>query len=192
VEAIAVFFPPLLQEERVPKPELLGFETGTRRVLVALKTKMDSMAPPHRELTTDKVRERIRAAGLRVTASRVAVVEHLQQARSPMTHAQVFAALAPRGWDRVTLYRNLMDLTEASLLQRTDVGDHVWRFELRGVSGRSEHADVEHPHFVCSDCGEVECLPAGIVRVSGGRGLPRSLHGGALEVQIKGRCDRCA
>ncbi len=143
------------------------------------------------DLTAEEIRERVQAAGLRVTAQRVAVVELLQEARSPLTHAEVVAALAPHGWDRATTYRNLTDMTAAELLQRTDVGDHVWRFELRRAPDVVGHAGMGHPHFVCGDCGEVVCLPLATVRVSGGIGLPKALSGGAVEVQIKGRCDRC-
>lgn len=143
-------------------------------------------------LTAEEIRERVRATGLRVTAPRVAVIQQLQRAQAPVTHAELATALAAEGWDRATIYRNLTDLTEAKLLQRTDVGDHVWRFELYREKGGAEHADARHPHFVCGDCGEVQCLPLDTVRVVGGRGLPKSLKGDAVEIQVKGRCDRCA
>jgi Fur family ferric uptake transcriptional regulator len=143
-------------------------------------------------LTAEVIRERVRAAGLRVTAPRVAVIQQLQEASAPVTHAELAAALASQGWDRATIYRNLTDLTEVKLVQRTDVGDHVWRFELYREQGGADHADARHPHFVCGDCGEVQCLPLDTVRVVGGRGLPKSLKGDAVEIQVKGTCDRCA
>ncbi len=142
--------------------------------------------------TADEIRDRIRATGLRVTAPRVAVIQQLQGAQAPVTHAELAATLASQGWDRATIYRNLTDLTEAKLVQRTDVGDHVWRFELARESKSDEHADARHPHFVCGDCGEVQCLPLDTVHVTGGRGLPKSLKGGTVEIQVKGLCDRCA
>jgi len=43
---------------------------------------------------------------------------------------EVFAELQAEGWDRATLYRNLVDMTDAGLLRRVDLGDHVWRYEL--------------------------------------------------------------
>jgi Fe2+ or Zn2+ uptake regulation protein len=93
-------------------------------------------------LTAEEIRERVRAAGLRVTAPRVAVIQQLQTAQAPITHAELATALASQGWDRATIYRNLTDLTEAKLLQRTDVGDHVWRFELYREQGGADHADA--------------------------------------------------
>lgn len=147
-------------------------------------------ASKQRVAEVEALRERIRAAGLRVTAPRVAVLEHLERATSPVSHPELSEALAPDGWDRATIYRNLIDLTEAGLLRRTDVGDHVWRFEVKGEPGDA-HGNEVHPHFVCDACGDVTCLPEEIIEVHATRGAPRSLRGGDVEIQVKGRCDNC-
>src|SRR5688572_31535064 len=78
------------------------------------------------------LREELHAAGLRATGPRLAVLRSLYAATGPVSHGDVAASLAGEGWDRATVYRNLMDLTEAGLLKRTDHGDHTWRFERRG------------------------------------------------------------
>jgi Fur family ferric uptake transcriptional regulator len=138
----------------------------------------------------DALRGQLRAAGLRVTHSRVVVLNHLQQAAAPLSHADLIAQLESEGLDRVTIYRNLNDLTEAGLARRTDLGDHVWRFELtRDDRG---HPAGEHPHFVCDSCGDVECLPGVSVAIEAPHRVPRALRRNAVEVQLKGRCDRCA
>lgn len=142
--------------------------------------------------TLEQIRERVRSVGLRVTAPRVAVLRLLWRARAPMTHAQIADALASEGWEPKTVHRNLTDLTEAKLLRRADVGDHVWRFEIQREGVGADHADAGHPHFVCGACGEVQCLPLDTIRVSVGIGLPACVESGAVEVQVKGRCDRCA
>lgn len=140
----------------------------------------------------EELREQLRTRGLRATASRVAVLEHLQRASTPVSHAELAAELAPRGWDRATIYRNLMDLTEAGLLRRADVGDHLWRFELREEGARhGRHGSDEHPHFVCDACGDILCLPDESVQIKAARGAPRSLRRRGVQIQIKGRCDRC-
>lgn len=139
----------------------------------------------------DALREEIRAAGLRVTAPRVAVLLHLRAAASPVTHGELADELAPQGWDRATIYRNLTDLTEAGLARRTDLGDHVWRFEAAGTP--TSHASEQHPHFVCSECGDVACLPEESVKIEPARGVPRALRRNVgLEIRVTGRCDRCA
>ena len=136
------------------------------------------------------IRTTIRAAGLRSTAPRVAVLQRLLQTTTPASHADLFTELADQGFDRATIYRNLMDLTEAGLLSRTDVGDHVWRFELRRA-GQQGHQN-EHPHFTCTDCGEVSCLRGVNVRISPTPGAPHALSAKNVAVHIKGLCDRCA
>jgi Fur family transcriptional regulator, ferric uptake regulator len=139
----------------------------------------------------DNLREKIRSAGLRVTSPRVAVLQQLLTATAPVSHAELVDQLAPQGWDRATIFRNLTDLTEVGLLRRTDLGDHVWRFELMG-EGTDTHAVTKHPHFVCGECGDVQCLPEETVELHTATGAPRSVRGREVEIQLKGRCDRCA
>lgn len=142
--------------------------------------------------TVEALRAQIREAGLRVTAPRVSVLQRLEGASSPLSHAEIADALGPSGWDRATIYRNLMDLTEAGMLRRSDMGDHVWRFERVQEDRATGHTPAAHPHFVCDTCGDVSCLPGEAVEVHASRDTPRSLKGGAVEIQVKGRCDRCA
>lgn len=138
----------------------------------------------------EALRAQLRSVGLRVTAPRVAVLDRMAQSTSPVTHAELADAFSAQGWDRATIYRNLMDLTEVGLLRRADIGDHVWRFELLRPDG--DHSPTRHPHFVCNECGTVQCLPDGVVELKPGRGVPRALADAGLEIQLKGRCDRCA
>ncbi|MCC6647470.1 MAG: transcriptional repressor [Polyangiaceae bacterium] len=134
-----------------------------------------------------ELRAALRAAGLRATPSRVAVLGLLSSASAPVSHGDAAAALEGGGWDRATLYRNLLDLTRAGLARRDDLGDHVWRFELaRG------HDVTLHPHFVCDECGEVSCLDGAVVVMPRGAAAPRALRTGGVEVHVKGRCDGCA
>lgn len=138
----------------------------------------------------EAIRDRIRAVGLRSTAPRVAVLELLESLTAPASHAEICEALEWTGFDRATLYRNLVDLTEAGLLSRDDLGDHVWRFSLRREEEESHEA--AHPHFTCEDCGEVSCLPEVSVKVQKADRVPRSIAARAVRVQIRGRCDECA
>jgi Fur family ferric uptake transcriptional regulator len=131
----------------------------------------------------------IRRHGMRSTGPRVAVLAYLRRATSPLSHTEIHEALVDRGYDRATIYRNLVDLAEARLLVRSDLGDHVWRFELRDA--KRAGTDAGHPHFVCIDCGEVSCLPDQTVKVRAATGAPRALGTKQVEVQIKGRCDDC-
>jgi Fur family transcriptional regulator, ferric uptake regulator len=136
----------------------------------------------------DELRNRLRGAGLRSTLARVAVLEQLDAAAGPLSHAELADVLVPQGFDRATVYRNLIDLTEAELVSRAELGDHLWRFETRRAGG--EHS-AQHPHFVCVDCGEVSCLADINVDISPSPGSKRSVIGELTEVLLKGRCGRC-
>ncbi|HKE13719.1 MAG TPA: transcriptional repressor [Kofleriaceae bacterium] len=131
----------------------------------------------------DGDRELLRGAGLRSTAPRLAVLAHVRAAGRPVSHPEVADALEPRGFDRASLYRNLIDLTERGILSRHDFGGHVWRFDLR-ERGPASHG-TDHPHFVCTDCGEVECMPGVEVRI------PRRFGRRAVAVEVKGLCPDC-
>lgn len=137
---------------------------------------------------TEALRGRIRARGLRVTAPRIAVLRNLEGQGAPISHGDLAAELSRDGWDRATIYRNLTDLTEAGLVRRTDVGDHIWRFELRTEDG---HDRTEHAHFMCEACGDVICLPIESIHITASRDVPRALRKNQVEIQLKGRCDNC-
>ena len=129
----------------------------------------------------------LRDAGLRVTQPRLKVLALLEDASSPVSHADLATALEDEGFDRATVYRNLVDLTRTGLLRRADVGDHTWRFEL--VSAKPTHP--QHPHFVCSTCGTVTCLEDARVQIEAPRKSPRVVRTQKVEVQLRGVCDRC-
>lgn len=139
-------------------------------------------------MTASDLKEQIRRAGLRGTGSRIAVLRVLREARVPLTHAEVSERLESLGYDHATIYRNLMDLSRVGLLARADLGDHSWRFEMR--QGDIDHKE-QHPHFVCVDCGSVDCLPDETVSVRGAPGAPKALRRRGVVVQLQGRCDSC-
>ncbi len=137
------------------------------------------------------LRASLRAVGLRATGPRVSVLRSLVSADGPVSHGEMAASLAAEGLDRATVYRNLKDLTDAGLVRRTDLGDHTWRFELREKTSATTESDP-HPHFMCDACGDVTCLPDESVQIVAAKGAPRAIRKRKYEVQIKGRCDRCA
>ena len=133
-------------------------------------------------------RELLREAGLRSTRPRLRVLEQLERVTTPVSHGELVQELETKGMDRTTVYRNLLDLTDAGLVRRSDLGDHVWRFELK----REEKAHQgTHPHFTCTDCGSVACLPAESVRLTSAKGAPRSVAARSVDIQLRGLCDRC-
>jgi len=92
----------------------------------------------------------VRAAGLRATPQRTAVLDALRRAEGAHLSADdLWQRLqgAGGGMDRSTVYRVLSDLTEAGLLEQVRLGDGIARFEIQ---------EVAHHHAVCTRCGATE------------------------------------
>lgn len=139
-------------------------------------------------LSVQQARDMLRAADLRSTASRLAVLQHLAQFDKPLSHAEVADVLVPQGFDKSTLYRCLVELADANLLSRLDAGDHAWRFELRRGD---DHEANAHPHFMCLDCGKVTCLPEVEVKIVPTSGKKSAAMGDVTEIFLKGHCTEC-
>ena len=154
---------------------------------MARKTQPARRKPGARERVLAEIRTDIRAAGLRSIVPRIAVLERLRRARAPLSHPELTAQLVPLGFDRATIYRNLVDLADAGLVSRVEVGDHVWRYEVRGRDHAS--GEVEHSHFVCNDCGIVLCLSEVSIAIRPAPGSRRSVVAEISDVVLKGRCE---
>jgi Fe2+ or Zn2+ uptake regulation protein len=99
----------------------------------------------------------IRAAGLRATPQRLAVLGVLARAGGHHLSADdVWQRLREGGgeMDRSTVYRVLAQLTEAGLLEQVRLGDGVARFEIQ---------EVAHHHAVCTRCGATEDVSVEVV-----------------------------
>jgi Fur family ferric uptake transcriptional regulator len=142
------------------------------------------MAAATRLLKEDDLRELLTSRSIRVTEQRLALLRELVRLRVPTSHPELTERMARSGLDRATIYRNLLSLAKAGLLVRTQLGDAVWRYELPRDAAR-EHG--RHPHFVCTDCGDVSCLSDRAIAL--GRELGRRQ---VSEVQVRGRCDQCS
>lgn len=138
-----------------------------------------------KELTRQDARGRLRDAGLRATAPRVAVLRLLAESERPLSHGEVVDAFPEGDWDQATLYRNLVALAEAGLARVASQVGGVVRYVVQ-----DGEADAHlHPHFSCRECGDVQCLP--------GMGLtpptdPRWREAlQDVDLQVVGRCPGC-
>ena len=131
----------------------------------------------------------LRGTGLRRTPVRVGVLKVLGAAARPLDVPGILAKL-PGQTDAVTVYRTLNTFTRKHLVHRVRGEDRGWRY----AAGRSDDTPSHrHPHFVCDDCGKVECLtqasiPVGFVRQLG---VGDAYTVSYPEVVLHGLCPRC-
>jgi len=84
---------------------------------------------------------------------RLDVLRILMDDHQPLSAPQIMERFGEKV-DRVTLYRTVNTLTSKRLLHRVRGDDQVWRYGI----GHAADARHEHAHFVCDECGTVECL----------------------------------
>ncbi len=141
------------------------------------------MAGRLKQVTDQTLRAILQERGVRVTEQRLLLLRELSTWHKPASHAELTEALSHTSLDRVTIYRNLVSMSELGILIRTKLGDGVWRFGL--LHNRPAHHD-RHPHFVCTECGAVSCLGCLDVTLRG-----KVTENEVTEVQIRGRCAHC-
>ncbi|QIM15622.1 transcriptional repressor [Leucobacter insecticola] len=130
--------------------------------------------------------ERLRERGLRVTAGRIAALNHLKA--KPHTTATelhtalitVLPSLTPQ-----SVYNIVQDLTEHGLIRRIDpLGDGGARYETR--------TDDNHHHLSCVLCGRIEDVDCVIGEAP--CLVPQSTHGMRVlhaDVTFRGICAAC-
>jgi Fur family ferric uptake transcriptional regulator len=131
------------------------------------------------------LQDRLREAGLRATAPRLAVLGEL--VASPGHHAadELVDRLQARGVRiaRASVYNVLDDLVRCELVMLADAGPGRSLYEAR---------ETDHHHFVCRRCGVVQDVPC----VVGDRPCLEAAVPGAIvdqaQVILRGLCAGCA
>jgi Fur family ferric uptake transcriptional regulator len=137
----------------------------------------------------EKTADTLREVGLRRTPMRLDVLRILTHEGQPLSAPQILERF-PDGIDKVTLYRTLNTLTQKKLLHRVRGDDQIWRYGMGDLKNAAHH---EHAHFVCDECGTVECLsdttaPEKAAKRSGVRPGYRVEYS---EVLVHGTCPDC-
>jgi len=128
----------------------------------------------------------LKAAGLRRTGPRMAILEALLNARKPLTHAHIAKKLGPAAPDKVTIYRTLETFVHTGIIHRAFLRKRAWHFELA-----HNCTDTQcHPHFTCNDCGTTHCLTRMTLPLASGQ--PRGFIIHRQRIQLDGLCPECS
>ena len=152
-----------------------------RMLLLTLKQMKKPNAPSPDEL--------LFCVGLRRTPGRVGVLSILAGAERPMDVPSIVGKLGDQT-EAVTVYRTLNTFTRKKLIHRVRGDERSWRYALGEPQDKKAH---RHPHFVCDECGKVDCLsdaviPANMVR---SLGVAPSYLVSYPEVVLHGLCPKC-
>src|ERR1700735_817001 len=135
-------------------------------------------------MDAEAIKRSLEASGLRCTPQRYAVMAFLMEHHRHPTAVEIFEAvnrLDPRS-SRATTYNNLNDLVRAGLVREVAVEGRAARFDAKGI---------QHHHFICDRCGNVEGIdwydvPKPASGVLGKRVLRE------CELIFRGLCAKCA
>ena len=94
-------------------------------------------------------------AGTRLTAQRQLIWNVLHRTGDHLTAEQIRTRLAVQlpGINLPTIYRTLVFLRNAGLVQEVRVGEGPVRYEAAS-------AEERHPHLACRECGRIEHIEA--------------------------------
>ena len=123
---------------------------------------------------------------LKNTKLRKAVLSLLMESDKGLSHQDISKTIEVE-FDRVTLFRTLHSFEENGILHKIidPNGTAKYAYTLPAQSEK----ECSHAHFICLKCEEVFCLdevfPLEEVKV------PKGFSKKAIDVQVKGFCDKC-
>ena len=132
--------------------------------------------------------EMLGSHGLDPTPLREAVLRSTGEQSRPLAAAEIMHTVKDQmSINKVTLYRILDLLVNKGLVKRLSAGDRAFRY---GMGESQNHPD--HPHFVCSECGMMECLGPDLLpsRLKAVQSESKRLIKN-IEVRFEGVCERC-
>jgi len=130
------------------------------------------------------IKRSLEGSGLRCTPQRYAVMACLMENNRHPTAAEIFEAVNrvdPRS-SRATTYNNLRDLVRAGLVREVAVEGRAARFDAKGM---------QHHHFICDRCGNVEDMEWYDVPRPASRSLGKRIVR-ECQLILRGLCTKCA
>jgi Fur family peroxide stress response transcriptional regulator len=130
----------------------------------------------------DKVIQRIKDKGGRMTVQRIAILEWLEKLDHP-TAEEIFQYTHDRfpSLSFTTVYNTLKSFKELGVVQEYYMEERS-RFEL---------AEKPHPHFHCLQCGCLKDMDPGKIKIIVDETMEKELSPVAVELFFHGFCQDC-
>jgi Fur family ferric uptake transcriptional regulator len=110
----------------------------------------------------------------------------LQNTRGAVRHSDIEKGIPTL--DRVTIYRTLQVFAEKGIIHSIPSLDGAVRYALCQSGCEEGHHHDDHVHFVCSICGNTQCIEEVHVPMVA---LPPGFKPRQTEMVITGICNRC-
>lgn len=130
------------------------------------------------ELTPETI---LKETGLKKTEQRIVILSKIQSFGKAFTLPDLEEVLSEM--DRVTIYRTINSFYESKILYRIPGESVITHYAL--CSSFTTHS---HPHFKCTGCGKMTCLPSVDKSVFD---VPSTYKIQNLYCYVEGLCDSC-
>jgi len=131
--------------------------------------------------------EILRRNRLSVTDSRQKILNLFLTNTGALAHADI-EHKAGEKFDRVTVYRTLQAFVDRGIIHTIPTNDNSIKYALCKNDCFEGHHHDNHFHFVCSVCGQTECLEDFILPAVK---LPKDYTASNVEIVINGICSLC-
>lgn len=138
------------------------------------------------KISIEEIKHQLHAVGLKSTKSRVSVLQYISSIDRPISHSELVQEIGTATGDQATMYRNLLSFVQHNILRVASNAGGITRYEIIKEGEDAQHV---HPHFVCTSCGMVSCLPKTTVITSVDERWREILH--ASQLQFVGKCTDC-
>ncbi len=135
-------------------------------------------------MDAEAIKRSLEDKGLRCTPQRYAVMAFLMEHTQHPTAPEIFEAVnrADPRCSRATIYNNLSDLVKAGLVREVAVEGRAARYDAK---------DMQHYHFICDHCGNIEDMEwYKVPKPASGSLGKRVLR--ECELIFRGLCSKCA
>ena len=134
--------------------------------------------------------ELLSTKGLRVTDTRIRVLQTLGGARSALSHQEISDSVG--SIDKVTLYRILHIFEQKKIIHRVATVDRQTRFALCLRGKKADSISIDHAHFECNLCHRIFCLPRTKVSINTNMSDKNGFQITYREIRLHGVCPDCA
>jgi len=98
----------------------------------------------------EELKAQLKKSGLKVTGSRLAILDIFKHAKKPLNVKNIAAKLPSFKADIVTIYRNIESLKLQNIVKEINFNKNEAYYELAGT---------HHHHVICESCGRIEDVP---------------------------------
>ncbi len=142
-------------------------------------------------MNSDLLSNILHSYNLRITDTRLQVLNVLIDSKTALCHHEIATALQKYLIDKVTIYRTLNAFEKKGLIHKVANKDRNWQYAIYLKDKEKADINRSHAHFICDKCERIYCMP-----INGADQIPDVPCPGDFvvtekELRLHGLCPEC-